>query len=71
MAYRIATTVYQAAWECRWAREGRRLIQDPGGHPEDLWICVRPTLHGTRRVVSEAECASCPHWTSGDDSGRG
>ncbi|MEQ1573382.1 MAG: hypothetical protein ABL993_03970 [Vicinamibacterales bacterium] len=68
MPYKIATTVKQAAWECRWARAGRRLNVDPEqGHPENLWICVRPTAHGTRRVVSEGECDSCEHWRAPDD----
>lgn len=71
MAYRIATTVKQAAWECRWARDGRRLAPDPEpqrGHPEDLWICVRPTREGRRRVVSEGECDGCPHWETAAES---
>ena len=62
MAYRIATSIVQAAWECRWAREGRRLRADPEGHPESTWICVRPTARGNRRLVTEAECETCPHW---------
>jgi hypothetical protein len=62
MAYRIATSTAQAAWECRWAREGRRLSPNPGGHPEATWICVRPTVRGARRLVTEAECETCPHW---------
>ena len=67
MAYGIATTTIQAAWECRWAREGRRLSPDPDGHPEAAWICVRPTVRGTRRVVKEQECASCPHWQTDEE----
>ena len=63
MAYQVAVTVKQAAWECRWARAGRRLCPDPErGHPEELWICVRPTATGSRRVVSEGECNHCEHW---------
>lgn len=63
MPFRVATTTKQASWECKWARAGRRLTPDPErGHPETLWICVRPTLHGARRVVSEAECDNCEHW---------
>ncbi len=68
MPFRIATTVKQAAWECRWARAGRRLTPDPeNGHPENFWICVHPTLRGNRRVVSEKECAACQHWGIEDD----
>ena len=71
MAYKVATAAAQAAWECRWAREGRRLRPDPNvGHPEDLWICVRPTVRGDRRVVTEAECTGCEHWAVGDDDAR-
>lgn len=62
MSFRVATSTAQAAWECRWAREGRRLRPDPEGHPESAWICVRPTVRGDRRLVKEAECESCPHW---------
>ena len=67
MAYRIATDVIQAAWECRWARQGPRLTPDPEGHPESVWICIRPTVRGTRRAVTERECASCPHWQAEDE----
>ena len=68
MAYKVAIATKQAAWECRWARAGRRLLPDPeNGHPELLWICVRPTVQGNRRVVSEAECDDCEHWQVEDD----
>ena len=68
MPFRVATTVKQAAWECKWARAGRRLAPDPDhGHPENLWICVRPTPFGNRRVVSEAECDSCEHWRTAEE----
>jgi hypothetical protein len=70
MAYKIATTVKQAPWECRWARAGRRLCPDPEhGHPENLWICVRPTARGQRQVVSEGECDACAHWEACEDDG--
>ena len=70
MAYKIATTVAQAPWECTWARAGRRLMPDPEhGHPENLWICVR---HGPlmRRVVSNTDCDGCPHWEPDEASER-
>jgi hypothetical protein len=63
MSFKVATSLKQAAWECHWARAGRRLMPDPDqGHAENLWICVRPTRHGTRRVVSEHECDGCEYW---------
>jgi hypothetical protein len=68
MAYRVAATAKQTAWECRWSRAGRRLMPDPDrGHPETLWICGRPTPTGNRRVVSEGECDRCPHWEVGEE----
>lgn len=68
MAFRVATTMKQAAWECKWARAGRRLTPDPErGHPENLWMCVRPTPFGNRRVVTEAECDVCEHWQTAED----
>jgi len=67
MAYKVAIATAQAAWECRWAREGGRLRPDPPGHPEDVWICIRPTVRGDRRAVTETECSSCPHWRVEDE----
>ena len=67
MGYEVATATVQAVWECKWAREGPRLRRDPEGHPEEVWICVRPTIHGDRRTVTEAECESCPHWQVADE----
>jgi len=67
MPFRIATTTRQAPWECKWARAGHRLSADPGGHPEELWICVRPTAAGSRRVVSESECSLCENWEVEDE----
>jgi hypothetical protein len=68
MAFKVATMTKQAPWECRWARAGRRLQPDPErGHPENLWICSRPTVLGTRRTVSEAECDRCEHWQIDED----
>ena len=67
MSFKVATSLKQAPWECHWARAGRRLMPDPDhGHPEDLWICVRPTPHGPRRVVSARECDGCEHWEGVD-----
>jgi hypothetical protein len=68
MAYKVAVSLKQAAWECTFARAGRRLMPDPEhGHPESLWICERPTVLGDRRVVSEDECNSCEHWQVQED----
>ena len=68
MAYKIATTAKHAPWECRWARAGRRLCPDSEHrHPENLWICVRPTVRGIRRIVSEGECDRCEHWEVFED----
>jgi hypothetical protein len=55
-----ATMTLQTIWDCRWSRPGYRLTNvEESDQPEAVWMCVRA---GTRRSVSEEECASCPHW---------
>ena len=63
MTNKVTAMPRQAAWECKWARGDDRLRP----HPErdasgNLWICVRPTPLGDRRLVSDEECAACEHW---------
>ncbi len=60
---RTPTMVMQTIWDCRWGRpgdlpEGTQRSRDPAS----LWVCVRPTGRVVRRPVTEAECATCPHW---------
>ena len=62
----MATTVpalLKTPWDCRWSRIGYRLSGvDDESQPESPFVCVRPTAAGSRRSVSDAECAECPHW---------
>jgi len=53
-------TTPQTVWDCRYSRLGYRLANvDEHLQPESLWVCVRT---GTRRNVTNEECAICPHW---------
>ena len=55
--------VLQTPWDCRWSQPGHRLTHvDEQDQPEGCWVCTRPTPAGSRRAVSEEECATCRHW---------
>src|SRR5688500_17211711 len=55
--------VLQTPWDCRWSQPGHRLTHvDEQDQPEGAWVCTRPTPVGSRRTVSEEECATCRHW---------
>jgi hypothetical protein len=56
--------VFQTPWGCRWSR-----LSDPepcAKHPRTpvRWVCVRPTLHLSSRLVGVGECAACPYFES-------
>lgn len=57
---KTATAVEQTIWDCRWSQPGLRFAGTNEHIPrEPVWVCLRT---GERRVVSEAECGTCPHW---------
>jgi len=61
---KTAIATLQTIWDCRWSRPGFRLSNVKESlQPEGLWVCVRT---GTRRSVSDAECATCPCWEHED-----
>ena len=61
--------VLQTPWGCRWSRlsdpepcalkHSHKHSKTPG-----LWVCVRPTLHLSSRLVRAVDCAVCPYWES-------
>jgi hypothetical protein len=54
------------AWDCRWIRVDRRLIDVPERDQSDgPWLCVRPP--GASRHVRDEECADCPFWEAADE----
>jgi hypothetical protein len=56
----IAGTLLHTPWDCRWTRLGYRLTSvAEKEQPETAWVCVRG---GSRRSVTDADCAHCPHW---------
>ena len=61
---KTAVATQQTIWDCRFSRPGFRLSGvEEELQPESMWVCVRTA---TRRSVSDAECASCPHWEYDD-----
>jgi hypothetical protein len=55
----------QTPWGCRWSR-----LTEPGpcgikySKTSSYWVCVRPTLHLSSRLVRPGDCAACPYWES-------
>ena len=55
----------QTPWGCRWSR-----LSDPEpcaikhSKTSGRWVCVRPTLHLSSRLVRAVDCAACPYWES-------
>ncbi len=67
MAHTTTASVLQTPWDCRWSRLGYRLTGVfEERQPESLWVCVRPDSSGNRRSITDAECATCPHWEAAD-----
>ena len=62
--------VLHTPWDCYWSR-----LSDPEpcslkhSKTPDLWVCVRPTLHLSSRLVGVDDCAACPYW-EGIEFGR-
>lgn len=55
-----ATAILHNAWNCRWSRPAQRMTGlSAAVQPENLWVCVH---EGTRRPVSDDECAHCSQW---------
>ena len=55
----------QTPWGCRWSR-----LTEPEpcaikhSKASGCWLCVRPTLHLSSRLVRAVDCAACPYWES-------
>ncbi len=52
-----AAAILHTPWDCRWSRFARRATAEPTRG--SLWECVHT---GSRVAISEADCASCPHF---------
>lgn len=57
--------VAQTPANCRWSRLGYRLsFVGESDQPETPWVCVREP--GTRRALTDSECAYCEFWEPTD-----
>jgi hypothetical protein len=50
-----ANAILHTPWDCRWSRFARRAA----GDQRSLWECVQS---GSPVAITEAACASCPHF---------
>jgi hypothetical protein len=61
------TTTTQGAWDCVWTCPTVEHTPMASGDPR-VWVCVRDP-HACRLVTDE-DCAACPHWERRDEPQR-